>query len=349
MGIQTSTINNGPVSGFKNAVINGNFDFWQRGTSFTNTSTAAPESALYSADRWFLQPYQTSTTHSVTVSRQAFTLGQTDVPNNPNYFLRVNTTAVGTLISLTMQNRIEGVKTFAGQQVTLSLWAKASSATTLSARFTQRFGTGGTPSAAVDPAGSVTTWNVTTSWQRFTLTTTIPSVSGKTIGTNNDDHLMVAIAKDPVTVSSFDIAQVQVEEGPVATDFEQRPLGTELALCQRYYQIWEYPGRDAPVVGINNGDSSVLIATFELPVTMRAYPSSYAYDNVVSSFFRMGTGAGTIVTSTSLQSTARDLTIPANTVSVAFGTRAGWIEGACARSNNNDDTGRPRFRFGAEL
>ena len=34
---------------------------------------------------------------------------------------------------------------------------------------------------------------------------------------------------------TFDIAQVQIEPGPVATPFEQRPIGTELQLCKRYY------------------------------------------------------------------------------------------------------------------
>jgi hypothetical protein len=37
---------------------------------------------------------------------------------------------------------------------------------------------------------------------------------------------------------TFDIAQVQIEPGPVATPFEQRPIGTELALCQRYFQSY---------------------------------------------------------------------------------------------------------------
>ena len=41
---------------------------------------------------------------------------------------------------------------------------------------------------------------------------------------------------NPANIHTFDIAQVQVEPGPVATPFERRPIGTELALCQRYYE-----------------------------------------------------------------------------------------------------------------
>ena len=39
------------------------------------------------------------------------------------------------------------------------------------------------------------------------------------------------------SVYTLDIAQIQLEEGSVATPFENRPYGLELALCQRYAQI----------------------------------------------------------------------------------------------------------------
>ena len=45
-----SSINNGPLAGMRNAIINGNFDIWQRGTSFTL--------AEYGADRWLSTPHR---------------------------------------------------------------------------------------------------------------------------------------------------------------------------------------------------------------------------------------------------------------------------------------------------
>ena len=270
--IQTSAINGGPLAGFRNAVINGNFDIWQRGTSFTNTSTSGGSGTTYTADRMTLLTYKItgdSTTHSITVSQQAFAAGQTDVPNNPTYFARHNTTAVGTLTSSTLVQRLEDVRTFAGKQVTASFWAKASTAVTLSVRFTQEFGTGG--SAFVDPAGSVTPVNLTTSWQKFTHTATIPSISGKTVGTSS--FVTLAIAQDPMAVMSWDIAQIQVEGGPVATPFEQRPIGTELALCQRYCYVVGGDSLNQVFATSFNTSPTTANAHFFFPVRMRGAPT----------------------------------------------------------------------------
>jgi hypothetical protein len=90
--------------------------------------------------------------------------------------------------------------------------------------------------------------SIGTSWQKVTVTATVPSISGKTLGTNGNSYLALIsgstlaptwnTSTDSLGQQSgtFDIAQVQIEPGPVATPFEQRPIGTELALCQRYFQ-----------------------------------------------------------------------------------------------------------------
>jgi hypothetical protein len=75
-----------------------------------------------------------------------------------------------------------------------------------------------------------------------------PSISGKTLGTDNNSSLGLNIWFDAGSdynsrtdslgqqSGTFDIAQVQVEPGAVATTFERRPIGMELSLCQRYFQ-----------------------------------------------------------------------------------------------------------------
>jgi hypothetical protein len=103
----------------------------------------------------------------------------------------------------------------------------------------------------------------------------VPSISGKTFGTA-DNHALVAIIwfdagsdynsqTDSLGQQSgtFDIAQVQVEPGPVATPFERRPIGAELALCQRYFQN----GRTTVFTGVSNYPSWLL------PVKMRDAPT----------------------------------------------------------------------------
>jgi hypothetical protein len=113
----------------RNKIINGNFDVWQRGTSF---------SALgYGADRW--RSYYTGGTTTV-YSQQSFTLGQTDVPDNPEFYARLVVTSDSTSDSRASFNqKIEDVRTFAGQTVTVSFWAKANATKDLAIELLQYF------------------------------------------------------------------------------------------------------------------------------------------------------------------------------------------------------------------
>jgi hypothetical protein len=115
----------------------------------------------------------------------------------------------------------------------LSFYAKANATHNLGIIFVQNFGTGGTPSPVASTGGGGAA-TLTTSWQKITRTVTLPSVAGKTKGTSENDFLMLVLALPNNVINAVDIAQVQLEAGSVATPFERRPYGTELALCQRY-------------------------------------------------------------------------------------------------------------------
>ncbi len=229
--LQGASINGGPLAGFRNAIINGNFDIWQRGTSFGSLVTGE-----FHADRWRVQFNGGGTR---TISREPFTLGQTDVPGEPTYFLKWNQTVAGSGQTLNdLRQRIEGVRVFAGQQVAVRFYAKASASETLPTLIlAQQFGSGGSPSADVNTtvASNVA---ITTSWQLFSYTLTLPSISGKTLGSDNNNRLDFVIRMPLNATFNIDIAQVQVEPGPVATTFERRPIGIELDLCRRYYQYY---------------------------------------------------------------------------------------------------------------
>jgi hypothetical protein len=178
-----------------------------------------------------------------------------------------------------LTQRIEDVRTFAGQQATLSFWAKADASKNIAIEFFQTFGTGGSPSAGVDQIGTVKK-ALTTSWQKITQTVTIPSISGKTIGTDDSGSLRVLFWFDAGSnfnartdtlgqqSGTFDIAQVQLEAGPVATPFERRPIGTELALCQRYFCVLN------TVLLRNTNTNFFVVANVSYPVIMRSAPTS---------------------------------------------------------------------------
>jgi hypothetical protein len=244
-----TSINSGPLAGFRNAIINGGFDIWQRATSYTGTGQG-----YRTADRWVVIR-EGGSGASATFSRQAFTPGQTDVPGNPRYFFRWAETNAGSGYTgkFFFQN-IEGADTFAGQQVTFSFYAKAASPVTLPGIFWYRFFDSATEDDFANIAPNVL---IGTSWQKYTYTFTLPSVSGGTIGSFSTLSVYPEV---PVTGTfTLDFAQFQLEPGPVATPFERRPIGTELALCQRYYEK-SYEQSDPP--GTIVTDEGIIINSF---------------------------------------------------------------------------------------
>jgi len=142
----------------KNKIINGDFSIWQRGTSLATYG--------YLADRFW-----GDTNATVTQSRQTFTPGTAPVAGYEGaYFYRLAKSAGGSYVSL--QQRIEDVRTFAGQTITLSFWAKIDSGTqSVGTAFEQNFGSGG--SSGVYTYGSNVT--LTTTWTRYSVTVTLPS------------------------------------------------------------------------------------------------------------------------------------------------------------------------------
>ena len=282
---------------FRNKIINGNFDIWQRGTSL-----ASGTGGRYLADRFT----NGSAGTTCTAAQSAFALGQTDVPNEPEYYISTAvTSAAGASNNATLHQHIESVKSCAGKTVTLSFYAKSNASRNIAVELYQNFGTGGSPSTSVSiPAGLVA---LTTSWQKFTVTVNVPSISGKVLGTAGNDSLVVYFWFDAGSSNSsrasslgqqsgtFDIAQVQLEEGSVATPFELRPIGTELALCQRYYYnsgpvFW-------PMYADNFVSATGRFLTVFLPVTMRASPAvtgtvnagTYSTGNVTQTGYVAGT------------------------------------------------------------
>jgi hypothetical protein len=262
-------VGGGPLV-FRNKLINGGFDIWQRAISQTS-------SGYGSDDRWD----NGSTGTTKTASQQLFTPGQNDVPGNPRYFARTVVTSVaGASNFCAKTQRMESVLTLAGQTATLSFWAKADASKNIATEFVQNFGSGGSPSATIQSIG-VTTFALTTSWQRFSVTVSIPSIAGKTVGTSNSyfsvnfwfdagSGLNVNTNSLGQQSGTFDIANVQIESGNVATSFEQRPVGMELGLCQRYYeQIGETGGIDLVLGGIATAGGQIAYYNFSYKVTKR--------------------------------------------------------------------------------
>jgi hypothetical protein len=275
--IDTSVWNVGFGQAGKNKIINGDFGIWQRGTTFTN-----PAAAAYLADRI---RYSTSTAlpTSISISQQTFTPGTAPVAGyESQYFFRSVLTTVGSTTAIFFTNMVEDVRTLAGQTATFSFWAKSDSNRTQPApTIEQQFGSGG--SSAVDT--TLTTFNTTTSWQRFSFTLTLPSISGKTIGTGN--HLRVRILQNITNGNTLDIWGLQLEAGAKATPFQTASGGSiqgELAMCQRYYFRYTSDlGFRILGTGQCFGTTTGAIA-FKYPVTMRTRPTALEQTGTASNY-----------------------------------------------------------------
>ena len=272
---------NTPLS-HRNLLINGGFDVWQRETTFSSMSTAA-----YTADRWKVYASGSST---VTVTRQNFSAGQTDVAGNPKYYLRIDNTPDTGTSWMEIFQRIEDVTYFSGVDVTLSFYIKASGNITNNSKFQflQNFGSGGSTAVSTNSAN----FNITTSWAKKEITVSLPSISGKTVGTSS--YLEVHLLQDSIGAiaadTTFDLAQMQLELGSVATPFEHRSYGDELAMCQRYYEK-SYSDGVFPGASNDDGlcacDSSLsssnnryfLLSGNNFKVTKRASPSITLYSS----------------------------------------------------------------------
>lgn len=264
----------------KNRIINGDFGVWQRGTSITTSNAAF----IFTCDR-----FRVSTTNTLsntgTVTRQAFTPGAAPISGyESSYFARLTMPASGTTSEWDFTQPIEDVRTFAGQTVTLSFWAKSSASAVVNLYLSQVFGGGGSSTVNTNFASIAT---LTSSWVRYTKTFTVPSISGKTIGTNNFLDINI-YQTSPTASQTIDFWGWQLEQGSTATAF-QTATGTiqgELAACQRYY----YQNATG-IQDIMNGAATSNVQgrySFCFPTQMRIAPTSLVTQNLSNSLNRTG-------------------------------------------------------------
>ena len=131
----------------------------------------------------------------------------------------------------------------------------------------------------------------------------------------------------------FLLTGVQLEVGKNVTEFEYRPYGEELALCQRYYLRLNSQGSNHPIANVYGESGSQVYGTFHFPVQMRDAPTfSYSATNHFSVV-----GGGTVTSGpTMFNSTYLTAGIGANTAGsgtlaataagqLRFTSGAGWI------------------------
>jgi hypothetical protein len=274
----------------KNKIINGNFDIWQRGTSF-----AAAAAASYSADRW--KTVLNGTGPNVTISRD------TSVPSVASqYSLKMQqlSTSFTSVTEFAVSQLIETTNalTLFGKSVTLSFWYKSNLTGSHYVRFYTGGQTGGTDTAVAFTVNAADTWEyktiTTTAFSGVTAIITSPTAMGAQLDIGRRTYL----GGTSTTIAAndyFQISQMQLETGSVATAF-QTATGTiqgELAACQRYY--WRnYTNGSFTMVGTGAWFSTTqMVVQVQNPVPMRIPPTAIEYSTLYGGD---AAGGGSVVT-----------------------------------------------------
>lgn len=254
-------------SGRRNLIVDGRMDFWFEGTSQTTDGYGSLT---------MVQTIAQGTTFSIT--QQNLVRG-VDLPtiSTADFFIR---TAVTSVVGASNRARkifiIEDVGTLAGKKGVFSFHAKTDSNQNISIEGLQIFGSGGSSTVTgISPTKIQTTGTFT----RYDVTLDFPSISGKTIG--EGDHIEIYVWYDAGSdfdsrtdslghqSGTFDIAAVQLEEGEVATKFEEEGQQEAIARVNRYYL-------DVKSFGLSGHLSLTTISdrfSFGLPEEMRVPPA----------------------------------------------------------------------------
>jgi hypothetical protein len=280
-----STVGNG-WSGFKNRIINGAMMIDQRNAG---ASVSVPSDGVYTIDRW---QGQASASSKYTIERS------TTAPSGFTNSLKVTSSSAHSLGSgdyFQVQQYIEGFNvadlgwgTADAQPVTLSFKVRSSLTGTCALFFINNDGTRIYPTSYV--INSVDTWenktitligDTTGTWTKdnscgIRIAWVLgygSSYSGATANAwTTPPNYTVSGHVNFLSVSgaTFYITGVQLEKGSTATSFDYRPYGTELQLCQRYYQLQN----GLLSISCENSVNSLVVCSFAYKTQMRATPSA---------------------------------------------------------------------------
>jgi hypothetical protein len=284
--------------GRKNMIINGAMNVAQRGTSTTGVGTTD----FFACDRVKLFAGGGSSSSRYTVTQS------TDSPTGFNYSYKIDCTTANaspsaghyTLMRLGIIEKQDLVNTKFGtssaESLTLSFWVKSNITGSQQALIVSH--------TNQKQAGDTFTINSADTWEKKTITVSGDTVNG--FDTTNPTSLSITVdmfleagsnyyggtaqgttwgdrtnntkAVNRLNISSstsnyINITGVQLELGSIATDFEYRSYGEELALCQRYYQRIERASGDFYIMASKGQSTTTTRFAQTLTVPLRASPT----------------------------------------------------------------------------
>ena len=253
-------------------IINGDFQIAQESTTHNTQGYG-------SIDGVFLNRVGSG----LSVSREFFTLGQADVPGEPVNYARFTVNSVAGANNIAQyQHRILDVRNYAGGKCFVAFDAKADVAgKTIGVELVQNFGIGGSASVLtpvqIKPLSN--TW--TGDWYVFEFD--MPSIAGKTIGTDENNNITVSITFDAGSSHSgytgvgqksgiYDICKLRVVRNLWELNHYRKSLSDALDDCYQYYQIITATGVANGYSYMNGAFSPVRGFSFTFKRRMRAIP-----------------------------------------------------------------------------
>jgi hypothetical protein len=273
--ISAGSYNGGQLAGMRNRIINGDMRVAQRG----DVAVVANTVQYGGCDRF--TSAVTAATASGTIRRQSGISGT--VSGYAQAITSLTTTGTTTVA---WSQRIEKENTYSlnGKSVTVQLkvWQDTGSTQTFTAGIYKANAADNFSSTTL--IGSTSSVSVPTStWTTMTFTVTLGA-------TDASNGLLLYGAYNSiaaVTSKFFNIGDVQLEQGSVATPFEHRPYGVELALCQRYFQTFSFSEN---LIGfqLTGYSTSAAVGHLKFPVTMRAAPIAGATGPITANLPGLG-------------------------------------------------------------
>jgi len=350
----------------RNLILNGAFQIAQRSTSSTTNGYG-------SVDRWKLD--SSNITHNSTKSQQSLSSSDTPYTLGFRKFARIALSQAGVVAT---NSYVEFQQKIEAQNISNSGWNYTSSSSFITVQFWFRCSTNQTFYAWVtstDGTNKRFTFSFTASgnnaWTK--ITKTIPGASGIQIDDNNEEGFNFVIApfygtdytgsvsldtwvtKNDAThspdyastwltagASTFDVTGVQLEVGSVATDFEHRSFGQELALCQRYYFKLTADDNDSVFLGYSTNGSS-FYGEVPFPTSMRTMPT-FTGSSSAARYFSSNTSADFNFSALAIHGAHTSANPHHTSMYVAISSADGGTAGVC-QSQANGGT----LEFSAEL
>lgn len=268
-----------------NALMNGDFQVAQRGTSFVSTGIFVNNDDAYVLDRWYIL---SDGNDAIDVTQNT-----AEAPFSGGYCIALDVETVNKKFGIAQIIEKQNCNGLLGQTVTLSFKAKVSSTTKLdnvkcaivawsgtadvvTSDIVSAWGVEGTNPTLIANATYENTpanLNVTTSWRTFTVTAAVDTASA--------NNIIVFIWSDVTDTTLGDflyVTDVKLEAGSIATPYQREPSSTAFLRCQRYFVsaintpglFWHDAGNIATTYGLTGASFSQRL-TFRVP--MRASPT----------------------------------------------------------------------------